>query len=133
MTAAQGVFERHGKFPSVQGIGELARRESARRVISYLTAKGLLTEQVGWDYLTEPQREEWVTALSTVLLEAEREVRKAAYEELLAYEDLAIGLWCPRCKAQEGTKCWDMRKPRQRVHTKHPHAERMAELEEEMK
>lgn len=99
-------------------------------VLTYLTTRGLLVG-VDWDYLTEPQREEWVEALAGVFQRAAREYTKAAVAELNEYEELALALECRRCGAHEGIRCWDMRTKR-RVHVDHPHEERMNDVAEAM-
>lgn len=124
------IFRQHGSYPSSRAIRHISRREEAKRMMAYLTVKGYLRADFGWDYLTDAERTALAEDLARVFGETEKEVRKLALAELAEYERRAVALWCPRCKAQEGTRCWDMRPGLRRQHVRHPHQERMDELAE---
>jgi hypothetical protein len=127
--SADGILRRHGSYSS-RAVRDISRREEAKRLMAYLTVKGCLRADFGWDYLTEEERTAFAEDLARVFRETEGEVRKLVMAELAAAERKAIALWCPRCKAQEGTRCWDMRAGYERRHVRHPHQERMDELAE---
>jgi hypothetical protein len=128
---ANSIFARHGAFPSSPAIRDITVREQARRLMSYLAARGYLRQDAGWDYLTATEQDALVEELTRVLRTTEQEVRKAALAELAEYERRALAHQCPKCRAQEGTQCWDMRPGYQRRHVSHPHQERMEALAEE--
>lgn len=125
----EGLFAKHGMRPSMLSAGELARREAARQLMTYLTARGVLYG-VEWDLLDEAQRAEWVEAVSKVLQLSFRDITRAVMAELAEYEQKALTFNCEKCRAQEGVKCWDMRSGLEGRHVKHPHKERMDDLAE---
>ena len=125
----EGLFAKHGMRPNMLSLAELTRREAARQLMTYLTAKGVLSG-VDWDNLDEDKRAEWAEAVSKVIRFSFRDISKAAMAELAVYEQRALTLYCEKCRAQEGTRCWDMRPGFQGKHVKHPHKERMDDLAE---
>lgn len=127
---AKSIFAKHGSFPSSPAIRDITLREQARRLMSYLTVKDLLRPDTGWDYLTRDEQDALVAELTKVLRDTEHEVRKAALAELADYERKALAHQCPKCRAQEGTQCWDMRRGYETRHVSHLHTERMQALAE---
>lgn len=125
----EGLFAKHGMRPSMRSVAELTRKEAARQLMTYLTARGVLYG-VDWDNLDEAQRGEWVEAVSKVIQFSFRDISKAAMAELAEYERRAIAYHCEKCRAQEGIPCWDMRPGFERRHVKHLHEERMNALAE---
>lgn len=124
---AAGPFERNGIKPSSMNINAVTRIEVTQAVIAYLVANGLL-DQVSWAAMFEKDRDQWVTALNDVLQEATRTASKEAVAELAEWEALALLLRCRRCGADEEEACRDMRL-RVIKHIKHPHQERMDDME----
>ena len=126
--SAESIFARWGMWPSSPAISEIARREQAKRLLVYLALKGYGVP--AWDRLTKGEQDALSEELARVFRDTEAEVRKLALAELAEYERRALALHCEKCRAQEGTQCWDMRPGFQKRHVSHPHKERMEALAE---
>lgn len=124
---AAGPFERNGIRPTSMNVSSVTRIEATRAVIAYLAGEGLLDE-VAWGARFERDRDAWAKALHDVLQEATKKASKEAVEELAGWEALALLLRCRRCGAEEEEPCRDMRLNVIK-HNKHPHQERMDDME----
>lgn len=122
-----GPFARNGMQPTLLGLGRVTRLEAARQVVAWLAEQGLLAG-IDWDALAESARESWVKAITEVYGEAAKQVSKEGRQELAEYEELALLLDCRRCGAGEMEPCRDQRVNYIKA-IKHPHAERIADME----
>jgi hypothetical protein len=123
-----GPFERNGVKPASLNVAGVARTEGTRKVVEYLAGKGYLYSGFDWDAIAEAARKEWVKAVTEVFTAANREAAKAAIAELAEWEELALLIRCRRCGADEEEACRDLR-PNTIRHNKHPHQERMDDME----
>lgn len=122
-----GPFERNGTRPRRGLMAHVTALEAAGRTVAYLEGEGLL-DGTSWEALGVPGRETWARAFGEVYVKALRDVSKDAVRELAAYEDLTLAVPCRACGAGEGEACRDRRVLYVR-HNRHPHEERMAEME----
>lgn len=125
---AGGPFERNRVKPRSLDVSRVARTEGAREVVTYLSQNGCLGDGLDWEVLSDEDRESWVKAITDVFFKANREAAKAALAELAEWEELALLLECRRCGAGEEEACRDLRR-NVITHTRHPHAERMEDME----
>ena len=114
--------------PSNFDISAYAAPGSTHTISVDVKGRGALKASNG-RYLV-PDAAEWAEAVSKVIRFSFRDISKAAMAELAVYEQRALTLYCEKCRAQEGTRCWDMRPGFQGKHVKHPHKERMDDLAE---
>lgn len=129
MTA--GPFERNGVKPRMLDVSRVARREAVVAMIGHLVDQGLLDGvAIRWALTADGDREKWVRAVTEVFAKAEREASKEALAELAGWEELALLLRCRRCGADEEEQCRDLRLNVIK-HIKHPHQERMDDMEEQ--
>jgi len=128
MPRLAGPFERNGVKPSSRDVGRVARTEGAREVVAYLSENGCLGDGLLWETLSDAVRENWVKSITEVFDAANRRAAKTAVAELAEWEELALLLECRRCGADEEEPCRDLRR-NVIVHVKHPHAERMEDME----
>lgn len=128
MPRTAGPFERNGIRPRCLDVHHVARTEGAREVVAYLEREGVLDGLKSWEALGVPDRETWVKAITDVFFAANREAAKAALAELAEWEELALLLYCRRCGAGEEEQRRDLRR-KQIIHIRHPHAERMDDME----
>jgi hypothetical protein len=129
MPRLAGPFERNGVKPRSLDVSRVARTEGAREVVAYLAARNAGHVLLDWDRLTRAQHEDWIKAVTEVFAKANREAAKAAVAELAEWEELALLVSCRRCGADEEEPCRDLRR-NFITHIKHPHAERMQDMEE---
>lgn len=109
-------------------MARVARIEGTREVIAYLSEKGCLGNGLNWDALDDAARETWVGAITERFSEVNRTAARSAIKELAEWEELAMLLPCRRCGADEEEPCRDLRR-NFITHIKHPHAERMEDME----
>jgi hypothetical protein len=124
-----GPFANNQVTPSGLAVGRVARTEATREVLAYLEANDLGLG-IDWESLAPGQREQVVDALSVVFSQAERAAAKAAIAELALYEKRALDFPCPRCKAEQGEPCRDLRYVNFLVHVRHPHQDRVNVMEQ---
>jgi hypothetical protein len=128
MPRLAGPFERNGVKPRILDVSRVARTEGTREVVAYLSQNGCLGDGLDWDSMTDAVRENWVKSITEVFTGRSREAAKAALAELAEEEELALLLECRRCGADEEEPCRDLRR-NVITHTRHPHAERMSDME----
>lgn len=122
-----GPFARNGIRPTVLNISAATRTEAVKAVIAYLAENGCL-DGIDWEHLAEAARETWARGITEVFQEATRETSKEAVAELAEWEALALLIRCRKCGADEEEPCRDLR-PNVIRHNKHPHQERMDDME----